>query len=317
MLSQNNSQWKLKTINGTASKIGDYGCLITDITDILVEAGYNITPDVLASDGDLFSGDLWKGWQTVCIKYPRLKYEWGAIYYDVPAPIEKIREALEKGWCPIIMIDCTPATAKVDTHYLRVKKIDAEGNLTVGDPWDGKDVLLDTRYGSATESRKILKIDVYSFTPEVISGSSVTLSPEMKNIVKYLNEEKIVVGETTRPVTEGDVRAGIGYVKDGAVSRLESQVLELSTKLDATSKALDAEKVAREQDKVDYGLGVADIEKKCQTKLDTLQEKYDNLAKLPSRIEDFDDKKVINRAVTIIINKILRRKENDTGTIKQ
>lgn len=162
-ISQTDPRWNLKKINGTTYTINSYGCLITDICWILGQAGYSVTPDELAKKSDLFDGAMWIGWDKLKNHYPNMQYVWGERCTDYPAPIEKITKELDDGYYPIIMLDYAPKTNGLQTHYLTCIGHDGNGNIKVGDPIDGQEVWLDSRYGELDEKYKILKIDVYHF----------------------------------------------------------------------------------------------------------------------------------------------------------
>lgn len=198
MLNQRDDRWKLKRINGTYSTIGAYGCLITCIAETLRRAGYDVWPDDIAHTGDLFSGDLWTGWYKLPEIYPQLKYAWGEVCLNQPAPIDKIIQELDDGYYPIIMLDSQPGGA-VDTHYLLCLEHNGK-DIKVGDPWDGAEVWLDSRYGTWDEDRKILKVDVYHFDKPIANDN------EMERIIKFLEEKEML--------NEGGVREMYGAWKD-------------------------------------------------------------------------------------------------------
>jgi len=215
-LSQNDPQWKLKRINGTNSTIGSYGCLITSLCFILQKAGYNVTPDQLALQSSLFTGDLWNGWDKLQELYPNMSFVWEEKCSAVPAPVDKIMSEVKDGYFPIIMLDYAPTVKGLQTHYLVVIDTDGEGNLKVMDPWDGAEIWLDTRYGNVDEKYKVLKVNTYHFTkPEIVDDA-------WENIKKFLQE---------KTATEGDVRAAFG-----ALSDQESYLRKLS---DLTSQLTD------------------------------------------------------------------------------
>lgn len=199
MISQNDPLWKLKRINGTTSTIGSYGCLISCICYILQKAGYNVNPDQLAVQKELFDGDMWVGWDKLHDLYPNLSYIWGEKCISTPAPIDKIISEVRDGYYPIIMLDYAPKVTGLQTHYLVVTDADSNGNLKVGDPIDGADVWLDTRYGTLDEKYKILKVDVYHFTKPAVP------TDKWDNIKLFLEEQN---------ADEGRVREAFGALAD-------------------------------------------------------------------------------------------------------
>lgn len=251
MLSQNNPEWKLKKINGTTSNLGNFGCLITCVCFILNKAGYVITPDKLATNKDLFDGDMWIGWDKLQQFYPNVSYVWGEKCSAVPAPVDKIMSEVKDGYFPIIMLDYAPSVKGLQTHYLIVLDGDGEGNLKVGDPIDGAEIWLDTRYGTVDEKYKILKVDTYHFVKPVVADDA------WNNIKKFLEE---------KTATEGDVRAAFGaltdqegYVrkieelnktindKNSAIANKDEMISDLNTKIDGLTATLTTKNGYREK----------------------------------------------------------------------
>jgi len=227
MLSQNDVNWKLKRINGTNSTIGSFGCLITCICFILQKAGYAVTPEVLAGNKELFDGDMWVGWDKLQTFYPNLNYVWGEKCLSSPAPIDKILSEIKDGYYPIIMLDYSPKVTGMQTHYLVVIDSDSQGNLKVGDPWDGAEIWLDTRYGTLDEKYKILKVDTYHFTKPPVADDT------WNNIKQFLQ---------TKSATEGTVREAFGALSDKKI--LEDKVSSLQTSLtDKQTKLVEKDKI--------------------------------------------------------------------------
>jgi len=223
MISQNDPLWKLKKINGTTSTIGSYGCLISCICYVLQKAGYSVTPPELANQSALFNGDLWAGWTKLVSLYPKLSYAWGETCTITPAPVDKIIRELDDGFFPIIMLDYSPTTTKVDTHYLVVLAHDENKNLKIGDPWDGAEVWLDSRYGTLDEKYKILKVDVYHFEKVANDTSS------WDRIKAFLDEKK---------ADEGMVREAFGALSDNA--GLQKSIADLQAALSNKQSTIDS-----------------------------------------------------------------------------
>jgi len=221
MLSQNDPLWKLKKINGTTSSIGSWGCLLTCVNDLLNKAGYDITPDVLAKQSELFDGDMWVGWTKLETLYPKMKYIWGEKCSVTPAPIDKIIKELDDGYFPIIMLDYAPSTNGIQTHYIEVIAHDDKNNLKVMDVIDGAEVWLDTRYGKLDEKYKILKVDVYHFEKPPVP------TEEWDRIKSFLQESK---------AGEGKVREAFGALADKGL--LEKQVKDLQDALNSKQQTL-------------------------------------------------------------------------------
>ena len=219
MLSQNDPQWKTKTINGTTSTLGNYGCLLTCLTAILNEAGYVITPDQLANYSQLFVGDLWNGWKTLQNLFSRVSYSWGVVCQSTSAPIDKIIAELDAGYFPIIMVDSNLNVAGIQTHYLRVTK-HVGNDLYIHDPWDGVEKKLSSCYGSMADAVKIQKVDCYHFTnPTAETVETYNIS---ENVYKYLYKEN--------NFSEGDIREGMENFKKGVLKTLQTNYDELDKK---------------------------------------------------------------------------------------
>ena len=97
------------------------------------------------------------------------------------------------------MLDYAPKVNGLQTHYLVILDADGEGNIKVGDPIDGAEVWLDTRYGSVDEKYKILKVDVFHFQKPELPND------KWDNIKKFL-EEKVA--------DESMVREAFGALSD-------------------------------------------------------------------------------------------------------
>lgn len=97
------------------------------------------------------------------------------------------------------MLDYNPTTKDINTHYCIVIGHDDNKNLKIGDPWDGAEVWLDSRYGTQDEVVKILKTDVYHFEKVITDPSA------WDRIKKFLDEKK---------ADEGMVRAAFGALED-------------------------------------------------------------------------------------------------------
>jgi hypothetical protein len=199
-LSQGDERWRLKRINGTTSTLLSYGCLITDICWLLNQAGYQITPDELATKSELFDGAYWNGWTKLESLFPKMKYVWGERCTDYPAPVDKIIKELDDGFYPVIMLDYAPKTNGLQTHCLTVLGHDDKGNLKVGDPIDGQIVWLDSRYGELDEKYKILKVDVFHFAKPVAEV------PDLWESIKGLLTQE-------NNFSESDIRAMVDWYK--------------------------------------------------------------------------------------------------------
>jgi len=222
-LSQTDPLWKNKKINGTSSTINSYGCLVTDITWLLNQAGYTVTPDELAKKGELFDGAYWKGWTALEEHFPKMKYVWGERCTDYPAPIDKIVKEVNDGYFPIIMLDYAPKVTGLQTHYLVVLGHDDKNNLKVGDPIDGSIVWLDSRYGEVDEKYKILKIDVYHF--EKVNNTEPNMWERIKGLLTQENN-----------FSESDIRAMVDVYKQRDAT--ERTIKELNENIKAKAETI-------------------------------------------------------------------------------
>lgn len=223
MLNQNDVLWKLKKINGTTYTIGGWGCLITDVCFLLGQAGYNVTPDELAKKSELFDGAMWIGWDKLQSLYPNMNYVWGERCTDYPAPVDKIIKELDDGFFPIIMLDFAPKTTGLQTHYLVCLGHDDKGNIKVGDPIDGQEVWLDSRYGELDEKYKIMKVDVYHFQKPLVT------TPDL-----WTNIKGLLTVENN--FSESDIRAMVDWYK--LKNTTERTIKDLNDGLVAKSQKL-------------------------------------------------------------------------------
>lgn len=149
--SQNDTRWKYDRLGTSNTTIGQCGCLITSQAMLCRYFGINETPktydDKLAKIGGYYLGNL---------------YIWGSIerLHDsinekitrTPSglsggQLNEIKQSLDKGFPVIVCIDFSPATVRLDTHYVVI--IDYSGdNFTIADSWDGKIKPLSTYFSS-------------------------------------------------------------------------------------------------------------------------------------------------------------------------
>lgn len=138
--SQNDPQWKNKSL-GTSGTIGDFGCLLTDVTMTVCYFGHNETPvtlnDKLNRVGGFASGNLFV-WGALSALYSDIVYQGQT---QTPDPLtqgqmDDIRHIIDQKFPVFLQIDTVPATSGLDEHWILA--IDYDGDdFIVQDPWDG------------------------------------------------------------------------------------------------------------------------------------------------------------------------------------
>jgi hypothetical protein len=144
--SQVDKKWASVFLGKSTLTIGDYGCLLTDLSSVLCELGHPINPialNQLLIDRGGFGGDS------------HGEYNWGAlpkIFSDVSeryvrtahkltdAEMSDIRASIDAGNPVVILIDYNPRTVKNDMHWVTIVAYnpDDENDFTVLDPIDGE-----------------------------------------------------------------------------------------------------------------------------------------------------------------------------------
>lgn len=196
ILSQRDIRWKNKTINGTTSTIGDYGCTLTCLAMLA-----DTTPDIV--EGKLeFSVDriIWTSINKtdLPIRFPDM----GRVYsYDN----EKVKEAIEKNGGCLVEVDFDGIISTPnDRHWVLFV-----GKGKAYDPWTGTEIL--------TKKYPILK----GFCIINVNKDETMLNDEQKRILDFIGNR-----------TEGDVREAFGALadlpnKDAQIATLSQKVLEL------------------------------------------------------------------------------------------
>lgn len=247
ILSQRDIRWKNKTINGTTSTIGDYGCTLTCLAMLA-----DTTPDIV--EGKLeFSVDriIWTSINKtdLPIRFPDM----GRVYsYDN----DKVKEAIEKNGGCLVEVDFDGITSTPnDRHWVLFV-----GKGKAYDPWTGTEILT-TKY-------PILK----GFCIINVNKDETMLNDEQKRILDFIG---------TR--TEGDVREAFGALADKPNKDEQIRILQNSIKtLEAQLEAVNA-KVAELEAKFVENQKNLDS---CQSKLTTANSKIDKLNETISNITE-------------------------------
>jgi hypothetical protein len=155
--SQNDPRWKSIRLGTSGVTIGQQGCLITCVAMVARFYGYDTDPARLNtwlkdhngySNGNLFN------WYSTWLKVAT----WEECL-NIPAPLNKLDEALAKGEPAIVWVDFNPATATVDMHWVLLIGKLADEDYVMIDPWDGWQGSFKSRYKDA--KRYIYRIVSY------------------------------------------------------------------------------------------------------------------------------------------------------------
>ena len=203
---QRDDRWKNKKIGNSNSSIGNFGCTITCLAML---AG--ITPDDVNTRLTRVNGyqvDLIL-WQKIKEAIPWLEFEWRGYVYENDNVLLTIER---EGGCLVeVDYDGKLDTPK-DKHWVLFI-----GNQRMYDPWTGRECAT-SKYPIKTG---YAVIKVYN---KPIEEPVNDMTEAEKKILQYIKESG---------ATEGDVRQGIAYVKDGTVSKLEKDVEDLKTSLNS------------------------------------------------------------------------------------
>jgi len=203
---QRDDRWKNKKVGNSNSSIGNFGCTITCLAML---AG--ITPDDVNTRLTRVNGyqvDLIL-WQKIKEAIPWLEFEWRGYVYENDNVLLTIER---EGGCLVeVDYDGKLDTPK-DKHWVLFI-----GNQRMYDPWTGRECAT-SKYPIKTG---YAVIKVYN---KPIEEPVNDMTEAEKKILQYIKESG---------ATEGDVRQGIAYVKDGTVSKLEKDVEDLKTSLNS------------------------------------------------------------------------------------
>jgi len=204
---QRGAKWKNKKIGNSNSSIGDYGCTICCLAML---AG--ITPDdvntrLAGVNGYLVDKIIWA---KVKQAIPWLEFEWRGYQYDN----NKVKKAIaDNGGCLVeVDFDGSIATPR-DRHWVLFI-----GNQRMCDPWTGREC-----------STSKYKIKTGYSIIKVYNRPEENMTKQEEAILKFVKESG---------ATEGDIRQGIAYVKEGTVAKLEKDVEDLKTSLKSLEKSV-------------------------------------------------------------------------------
>lgn len=161
LYSQNDPLWRYEKLGTSASTIGGYGCLLTSAAMVCKYFGKDTDPKrlnrAMIAAGGYENGNLWKWWSLPLV-YPDLEVRDWVNCEKVPAPLERIDNALATGNPVIVMVDYRPG-GTIQMHFvLIVGKTDDD--YVINDPIDGKQVSFRSRYGDPVSG--IYRIAVYA-----------------------------------------------------------------------------------------------------------------------------------------------------------
>lgn len=225
-LSQRDPRWKDKKIGTSNSTIGGYGCTLTCLS---MQAGLNPDEfDHLMTAVGGFQGDLIL-WQKIHSAVPWLNFPDNGRHYTYDNDL--VKQAIEKYGSCLVEVDFDGITSTPsDRHWVLYI-----GNQRCIDPWTGNEV--------ATSKYPIQKgFCIIEVLPKPVSNSDEDMIDEEKRILDFIRINQI---------SEGQLREGYGYVKDGTVERLNKEIkaLKVSQKdmegrmaqLEADAKAMQTE----------------------------------------------------------------------------
>lgn len=130
---QRDPRWANISMGLSQSKIGEYGCLITDIANIACFTGHQCSPADIAGHNDWF--DVRGDFILSKMDIPTLKYikeEYGPVTANVKAALANPKQF-------VILEVSNPTLSK--THFLWAFKRTLFGDYEVGDPWVGQERL--------------------------------------------------------------------------------------------------------------------------------------------------------------------------------
>lgn len=160
LYSQNDPLWRYEKLGTSASTIGGYGCLLTSAAMVCKYFGKDTDPKrlnrAMIAAGGYENGNLWRWWVLPYV-YPDLYIREYINCQTVPAPLDRIDNALAEGCPPIVFVDYHPG-GTVQMHFVTI--VGKQGDdYVINDPIDGKQVSFRSRYGDP--ARGIYKIVVY------------------------------------------------------------------------------------------------------------------------------------------------------------
>lgn len=142
--SQKASAWKNVKLGNSNNTLGDFGCLLTDLSMIARYYDQDVNPKELNaklrelggfdSDGNYYWGSITKLFPKISESYKRTDYSLN------DSDIDSIKNYLLNG-CPVMLwIDYNPKTVSNNMHWVIAVDFDSndEDNFTIIDPIDGQ-----------------------------------------------------------------------------------------------------------------------------------------------------------------------------------
>jgi len=163
LMSQKDPRWSGMRLGTAASTstIGGYGCLLTCASMLCSHLGHATTPPLLNTAmvrvNGYANGNLWKWWSLPLV-YPDLEVRDWVNCEKVPAPLERIDNALAAGNPVIVMVDYRPG-GTIQMHFVLIVGKSGD-DYVINDPIDGKQVSFRSRYGDPVTG--IYRIAVYA-----------------------------------------------------------------------------------------------------------------------------------------------------------
>ena len=161
LYSQKDARWAFEKLGTSASTIGGYGCLLTCAAMNCLYFGKLTNPHMLNQAmvrvNGYANGNLWKWWSLPLV-YPDLEVRDWVNCEKVPAPLERIDNALAAGNPVIVMVDYRPG-GTIQMHFVLIVGKSGD-DYVINDPIDGKQVSFRSRYGDPVSG--IYRIAVYA-----------------------------------------------------------------------------------------------------------------------------------------------------------
>jgi hypothetical protein len=157
LYSQQDLRWKnvlLGTNTDLKYTIGNYGCLLTDVSVYLCAIGYKVNPldlnNIIKSIGGFQNGgvfvfnSLFKKWPDVVIDYVSPRFD-SAV---TDAGINMMYTLLDQDKPLFTEVDFNPSTVMEEQHWVLIVGYDDNKNFICFDPWSGTVISLNV-YGDA------------------------------------------------------------------------------------------------------------------------------------------------------------------------
>jgi hypothetical protein len=197
--SQKALPWGKEKLGNSELEIEDYGCLMTNLTNIANFFGFTFNPSTINrklievngfAGAEYIWGSLTKIFPEIAEKYTRTATKLS------DAQILEIKASIDAGNPVMIWIDYDPATVKNDMHWVLIIGYDNqdENNFTIIDPIDGKQRSLKEylKFLIGTARRTIEAYVIYSgknidITIESLLAENKKLSDKMDEIANICN----------------------------------------------------------------------------------------------------------------------------------